>query len=332
MDEVTAREIIKVSVRTSVMFQELVTIAQARLPETEVKPLVSQLLDVAGAVSDVEHAVYAENPELNDNHGPNRFRLGQLDEPNWSNGPVYEAAAKVLSQRPRKPDRSAVVPEVAEDQLDHLLLSNVPYSWQRAAALITKIFRKDLNYWSYSTLLYGSGSDEPDELVNRCIGRLESLADDGRIELRGNIYEPLKCQVRRMVKSVGPDISGAPEFGMMDFADPTVLIAATQASIHWLAYAFSSERQFELQQVSSQGRTRLVVTPTATETGKLITRDGDIHWEVSRQEAERSARNLFNLAQSDRAAHQYLDPDKNETGLQIIVSLGEYTKFNVDSA
>lgn len=123
------------------------------------------------------------------------------------------------------------------------------------------------------------------------------------------------------------DTADAPDFYLMDFAYLTLLVPGTQASIIWLAHAFASDRQFTLRQSTSQGTGSLIIKPTDNGAGTLIEADGHFLWGISQQEARDCREALMALANSERPAHQYLDPGSNEANCQIVVSLGEHDQF-----
>lgn len=116
-------------------------------------------------------------------------------------------------------------------------------------------------------------------------------------------------------------------FQLMDFADPTLLVPGTEGTIEQLAHAIAANRPFTLRQSTSQGNGSLTIKPTDQLTGTMIEGNGHFLWDISRNEARQCRAALLSLAKSGHPAHQYLDPDTNETGRQIVVSLGEYDRL-----
>jgi hypothetical protein len=123
------------------------------------------------------------------------------------------------------------------------------------------------------------------------------------------------------------DAAGAPEFYLMEFADPTLWVPVTKATIVWLASAIASDRPFSLRQAPSQGTGSLTIKPTDRDIGTMIETKGHFLWEISRQEARQCHAALLSLGESEHPAHQYFDPGTNETDRQIVVSLGEYGRL-----
>lgn len=113
--------------------------------------------------------------------------------------------------------------------------------------------------------------------------------------------------------------SVALQIGLVDFSEPTLLILGDAESFLWFAQEISSRRHVTLDHRG----TRLSVVPTAS--GDSLAQDGaQFTWEISATEALFVAGQLSALAASGSPAHHYLDPERNETGVQIIASLGEY--------
>ena len=123
------------------------------------------------------------------------------------------------------------------------------------------------------------------------------------------------------------DAAGAPDFHLMNFADPTLLVPGTKASIMCLADAIASERPFTLRQSASQGAGTLTLKPTTRDLGTMTETNGHFSWNISPQEALHCRAVLLSLGNSEHPAHQYLDPDTNRTNRQIVVSLGEYDRI-----
>lgn len=123
------------------------------------------------------------------------------------------------------------------------------------------------------------------------------------------------------------DAAGAPEFYLMEFADPTLLVPGIKATIVWLARSIASDRPFSLRQAPSQGNGSLTIKATDRDIGTMIETDGHFLWEISQQEARQYHAALMSLSKVKHPAHQYLDPGTNETDRQIVVSLGEYGRL-----
>lgn len=109
------------------------------------------------------------------------------------------------------------------------------------------------------------------------------------------------------------------KIGLVDVSGPTLLILGDADSFSRLAGEVLSRRHVTLDYWG----TRLSVVPTAS-SGSLAQDGAQFSWEISATEALFVAGQLSALAASGSPAHHYLDPERNETGVQIIASLGEY--------
>jgi hypothetical protein len=117
--------------------------------------------------------------------------------------------------------------------------------------------------------------------------------------------------------------------GLPDFADPTLLLVGDAAAFRWLASELRARREVTLgkQQPGAQ-RASLQILPDETD-GPCYRQGGDFSWRISSSEAERVARQLSGLADSQRPAHAYIDPTANLSGVQILASVGEYDPAQV---
>lgn len=113
------------------------------------------------------------------------------------------------------------------------------------------------------------------------------------------------------------------QFGLFDFGDPSLLVQGDKKAIMWLADHIAERRPLTLEQDNGTRTIKLSFVPTAA-SGCLTKIGDDFTLAVSPSEAKQGAEMLQSLARSKRAAHCYLAPAINDTGVQIIVSLGEY--------
>ncbi len=116
------------------------------------------------------------------------------------------------------------------------------------------------------------------------------------------------------------------QIGLVDFAEPALLMVGDAQSFRWLASQIGSRQQIDFDDVSYKVRqvgVRVRLTPTAN-SGCLRRHAETIDWEVSATEARQFAEQLQALAAAESPAHAYLDPESNLAGFQVIASKDEY--------
>ena len=114
------------------------------------------------------------------------------------------------------------------------------------------------------------------------------------------------------------------DVGVLDLAEPTLLLLGDPVAFRWLAAAIGAFHALVLgNQRTGSRRASLHILPA--ELGSELSRQGnDFFWRLSLSEAEKIARQLSALADSPQPAHAYLDPAINSAATQIVASFGEY--------
>lgn len=116
--------------------------------------------------------------------------------------------------------------------------------------------------------------------------------------------------------------------GLVEFAEPTLLLVGEASSFSSLAEQIAGRREVMLHCASIKDHVSLCFLPATL--GDRLVRQGDrFEWQISEPQAQSVARQLRELAASDRPAHAYLDPLANESAFQIVASLGEYDPAKV---
>lgn len=113
-----------------------------------------------------------------------------------------------------------------------------------------------------------------------------------------------------------------------DFKDPTLLVLGDAKSLNWLADQIEARLllDFAAMDVSiRQVKVKLRMIPT-TEDGSLNRHDNTntFDWLISLTESRQFAEQLRALAASETLAHTYLDTASNNSGIEVVVSKGEY--------
>lgn len=122
--------------------------------------------------------------------------------------------------------------------------------------------------------------------------------------------------------------------GIVDFAEPTLLLVGDAQSFAWLARQIDARQSIDFAEVPNQTRQvriSLRLAPRAR-TGCLRRRADVLDWEISAAEAQQFAQQLRELAASVLPAHAYLDPESNIAGVQVVASKGEYDPAKVLAA
>jgi len=114
--------------------------------------------------------------------------------------------------------------------------------------------------------------------------------------------------------------------GIVEFADPALLLIGDAQSLSWLADQIDARRELNFAAIPSyvsqiDVSLRLAFT---MQNGHLVRQGNVLDWEISSVEAQQFAKQLKELAASTSPAHAYLDPESNQSGLQIVASIGEY--------
>ena len=112
------------------------------------------------------------------------------------------------------------------------------------------------------------------------------------------------------------------QVGLVDFAEPTLLLIAFPDSILRLAEDIASRHTFDL--AVSAGRAHLRFIPIEHGDDRLSRDESDFLWFISAEKALEVVAELRGLAASVFPAHAYLDPQHNLAGVQIVASIGEY--------
>jgi hypothetical protein len=112
------------------------------------------------------------------------------------------------------------------------------------------------------------------------------------------------------------------QIGIVDFADPTLLLIGEPYSIHRLAYEIASRQEFEIAVGQSQVRLRFV--PVVCGDDRLTRKDSEFVWYISAAKAQEVVEELRGLAASAVPAHAYLDPEQNLADVEVVASIGEY--------
>ena len=93
MDEATAREIIKVSIRGMALFDQLLETLRTRLPLQEYEIHKRRIAGVMTEISvELMSPIYTDQPLTEPGDVDAWTSAGQLHEPNWLSGPVQPTA------------------------------------------------------------------------------------------------------------------------------------------------------------------------------------------------------------------------------------------------
>lgn len=122
--------------------------------------------------------------------------------------------------------------------------------------------------------------------------------------------------------------------GLVDFAEPTLLIIGDMASLRWLAELIETRQSLDFGAAASQVKLVNVslLLDSVRSDGDLSRDQAKFDWRISPSEAGQFAVQLRSLAASDVPAHAYLDCNSNTSGVQIVASKDEYsarTVFNL---
>jgi hypothetical protein len=110
--------------------------------------------------------------------------------------------------------------------------------------------------------------------------------------------------------------------GVVDFLDPTLLLLGEVESFKWIADEINKKHSIVLENSIKNGVSLKFIF--SVQGGELHEDGHAFEWELSPAEATVVASQLRELADSKRLAHAYLDPLRNNTGIQIVASIGEY--------
>lgn len=115
--------------------------------------------------------------------------------------------------------------------------------------------------------------------------------------------------------------------GIADFTDPTLLMIGDAQSLSWLADQIEARLLLDFAAMDAfvkQVKVNLRVIPTAE--GGNLNRNGNntFDWLISLAESRQFAEQLRELAASKSPAHAYLDAASNKSGVEVVVSKGEY--------
>ena len=92
MDEATAREIVKVSIRGMALFDQLVATLQTRLPPEEYEIQKLRIAGVMGEISwELLQPITREHPSIDAVDRDAWIAAGQLFEPNWLSFPAQKS-------------------------------------------------------------------------------------------------------------------------------------------------------------------------------------------------------------------------------------------------
>lgn len=114
--------------------------------------------------------------------------------------------------------------------------------------------------------------------------------------------------------------------GVVDFQDPTLLIAGDAFDIKGLASLIASSNELTIRNgdlYKLRGIQEIDITYTQGRSSFESTKGG-IRWRLSNPERTRISALLHDLASSDAPAHSYLDPENNLSGFEVVASVGEY--------
>jgi len=118
--------------------------------------------------------------------------------------------------------------------------------------------------------------------------------------------------------------------GIVDFAEPTLLIVGDAASFCWLADIFDSRQSLDLSSASIATPVDVNLLLNPVEEGDDLYRDGlKFKWRFSPQKAQEFASQLRALATSSVPAHAYLDVNPCSSGVRIVASKDEYSATKV---
>jgi hypothetical protein len=122
--------------------------------------------------------------------------------------------------------------------------------------------------------------------------------------------------------------------GLVDFADPTLLIVTDASGFRWLAQLIASRQSGDLSRFSSE-----IELPHDTrfhlrfsDEGVGLERHGsDLFWNIAPTDAGVFAAQLRSLADTDCPGHHYLDPTAGIQRIEVIASKGEYNPITIFS-
>lgn len=111
--------------------------------------------------------------------------------------------------------------------------------------------------------------------------------------------------------------------GLVDFADPTLLLLGEASSFNWLAEQIESRCAVVLECEQGSDLSRLSIAPSINE-GRISKMETTLEWLMNASDAALFSQQLRQLAASPMPAHIYLDIEKNLAGLQLVASKDEY--------
>jgi hypothetical protein len=114
------------------------------------------------------------------------------------------------------------------------------------------------------------------------------------------------------------------DIGVLDLAEPTLLLLGDAEAFRWLANELGAFHAIVLGSQRAGGRRVSLHILPAERDSELSRQGNDFFWQLSSAEAEKIARSLSALADSPRPAHAYLDPAVSSTATHIVASIGEY--------
>ncbi|MDP4021761.1 hypothetical protein Q8W71_03910 [Methylobacterium sp. NEAU 140] len=120
--------------------------------------------------------------------------------------------------------------------------------------------------------------------------------------------------------------------GFAEFADPTLLFAGKHKDLLWLAHKIGSR---EATDFGEHAETLLhnvaVKILDQDQNSSLAFRNGIVEISLSSYQSHEYMEKIVNLVKYNKPGHVYIDPDINELGYQIVISLSEYDTQNVFS-
>lgn len=119
------------------------------------------------------------------------------------------------------------------------------------------------------------------------------------------------------------------QIGLVDFAEPTLLLLGDATSFSWLADCIKARQSLDFAELPFVELVNVKLKLEVAHVGDLIQRAATFDWRVSLDESQQFSDQLRMLATSKAPAHAYLDPVSNSSGVQIVASLGEYSAANV---
>jgi phosphotransferase system HPr-like phosphotransfer protein len=114
------------------------------------------------------------------------------------------------------------------------------------------------------------------------------------------------------------------QVGLPDFAEPTLLLLGSASSFRLLANQIRHQEEVAVGAKGPIGRqARLQIVP-ASDFSEMSRTENSFKVRLSPADAEQIARQLIELANSQKPAHAYIDILTSDSETQIIASLGEY--------